>query len=63
MVTTTVFSSTTITTTVTTNLTNAQSKPNPLTGFVASINPPIFIGIIVSIAVIVFFTYLMLPER
>jgi len=63
MATTTVFSSTsTTTTTVIANLTNAQSKPNLLTGFVTSINSPIFIGIIVSIVILAFFVYLMLPE-
>ena len=64
MTTTTTFSSTsTTTTTIPTNVTNIESKPNPLTGFVTSITSPISIAIIVVIVVLAFFVYLMLPER
>jgi len=45
------------------NVTKEQSKPNPLTGFVSSIVSPVGIGMIVAIIVLVFFVYLMLPER
>jgi prenyltransferase beta subunit len=62
--TTTVFLSTSTTTsTIPINVTNTQSKPSPLTGFVTFIISPVGIGIIVVIIVLVFFVYLMLPER
>jgi len=64
MTTTTVFLSTSTTTgTIPINVTNTQSKPSPLTGFVTFIISPVGIGIIVVIIVLVFFVYLMLPER
>jgi hypothetical protein len=62
--TTTIFSSTSTTTsTIPTNVTNIQSKRNPLTGFVTFIISPVGIGMIVVIIVLAFFVYLMLPKR
>jgi prenyltransferase beta subunit len=62
--TTTISSSTSTTTsTIPVNVTNTESKPSPLTGFVTFMTSPIGIGVIVAIIVLVFFVYLMLPER